>query len=114
MKVDCSVALAFQRMVTLDGLFQRLKGYNHIVSQNKQHRMKVLFSSFLKNGHTAWFDPQTKKLETTLYQNNQHRMKVLFSSFPKNGHIAWFDPETKRLQPHFITKQTAPHESNVQ
>ena len=25
--------------------------------------MKVLFSSFLKNGHTAWFDPHTKKLE---------------------------------------------------
>ena len=25
--------------------------------------MKVLFSSFPKNGHTAWFDPQTKKLE---------------------------------------------------
>ena len=25
--------------------------------------MKVLFSSFPKNAHTAWFDPQTKKLE---------------------------------------------------
>ena len=25
--------------------------------------MKVLFSSFPKNGHTALFDPQTKKLE---------------------------------------------------
>ena len=25
--------------------------------------MKVLFSSFAKNGHTAWFDPQTEKLE---------------------------------------------------
>ena len=25
--------------------------------------MKVLFSSFPKNDHTAWFDPQTKKLE---------------------------------------------------
>ena len=23
--------------------------------------MKVLFRSFPKNGHTAWFDPQTKK-----------------------------------------------------
>ena len=25
--------------------------------------MKVLFSSFSKNAHTAWFDPQTKKLQ---------------------------------------------------
>ena len=25
--------------------------------------MKVLFSSFPKNAHTAWFDRQTKKLE---------------------------------------------------
>ena len=28
--------------------------------------MKELFSSFPKNGHTAWFDPQTKKLEPHL------------------------------------------------
>ena len=25
--------------------------------------MKVLCSGFPKNGHTTWFDPQTKKLE---------------------------------------------------
>ena len=25
--------------------------------------MKVLLSNIAKNGHTAWFDPQTKKLE---------------------------------------------------
>ena len=25
--------------------------------------MKELFSIFPKNNHTAWFDPQTKKLE---------------------------------------------------
>ena len=30
-------------MVTLHGLIQRLKSYNHTVSQNKQHDMKVLF-----------------------------------------------------------------------
>ena len=29
---------------------------------HKTNSIKVLFSSFPKNGHTAWFDPQTKKL----------------------------------------------------
>ena len=37
------------------------------MSQNKQHHMKVLYSSFPKNGHTAWFDPQSKNLRTTLH-----------------------------------------------
>ena len=32
-------------------------------AQNKQHHIKALFSSFLKNGHSSWFDPQTKMLE---------------------------------------------------
>ena len=32
------------------------------VKQYKNHST-VLFSSLTKNGHTAWFDPQMKKLE---------------------------------------------------
>ena len=47
---------------------------------------------------------------TTLKQ----KKKVLFSSFPKNGHTTWFDPQSKKIEPHFITKQTAQHESTVQ
>ena len=50
-------------MVTLHGLIHRLKSYNHTVSQNKQHHMKVLFSSFTKNGHIGWVDTQSKKLQ---------------------------------------------------
>ena len=76
--------------------------------------MKVLFSSFPNNAHTAWFDTQTKSWNHTVTQNKQHHMKVLFSSFPKNAHTAWFDPQTKKLEPHCITKQTAPHESTAQ
>ena len=34
---------------------------NFLVS--RMFYLKVLFSSFPKNGQTAWFDPQTKKLE---------------------------------------------------
>ena len=38
----------------------------------------LLFSSFLKNGHTAWFDPQTKKLEPRCItkQTGQHGSTV--------------------------------------
>ena len=63
-------------MVTLHGLIHRLKTENHTVSQDKQHNMKVLFSSFPKSGHTAWFDPKTKVENHTVSQNKQHHMKV--------------------------------------
>ena len=44
-----------------------------------------MFSNFPNNSHTAWFDPQTKKLKShCISQNNEHHMKVLFSGFPKN------------------------------
>ena len=33
----------------------------------KLTKMKVLFSSFPKNVHAAWFDPQTKKLESICF-----------------------------------------------
>ena len=56
--------LRFQNsMLTLHGLIYRLKSSKDTVSQNTQHDMKVLFSSFPKNGDTAWFDPQTKRLQ---------------------------------------------------
>ena len=81
--------LAPQRIVTLHGLVQRLKSWNHTVSQNKQHHMKVLSSSFPKNGHSVWFNPQTKKLEPHCITKQTAPQKT--SSFPKDCHslIVW-------------------------
>ena len=54
-------------MVSLHGLIQRRNRVKEepllsTVSENKRHDIKALFSRFPKNSHTAWFDPQTKKL----------------------------------------------------
>ena len=74
--------------------------------------MKVLFSSYPNDGHIAWFDPRTNKLEPHCItkQTAPHESTV---HFPKSGHTTWFDPQTKTLEPHCITKQTAPHERTV-
>ena len=37
--------------------------YIKMFSNNSEQRLAVLFSSFPKNSHIAWFDPQTKRLE---------------------------------------------------
>ena len=63
--------------------------------------MKVLFSSFLRNGHTAWFDPQTEKLEPhCITKQTASHESTVFRSFAKTGRNVWFDPQTKMLEPH--------------
>ena len=62
----------------------------------KQQYVKALCSSFPKNGHIAWFDPQTKKLESHCI-TKQTAAPVLFSGFPKNRYTAVFLPQTYRL-----------------
>ena len=70
--------------------------------------MKVLFSSCAKNGHTAWFDAQTKTYNHTVSQHKQHHIKVLFSSCAKNGHTAWFDAQTKTYN-HTVSQHKQHH-----
>ena len=40
-----------------EGFLHRLKRYNHLVQHNKQHRKKVLLSSFCFNDHILGFRP---------------------------------------------------------
>ena len=44
-----------------NSLIQRLKYSNCVESQNKPRHMKVLFSSFPKNGLTAWLIHRIKR-----------------------------------------------------
>ena len=54
--------------------------------------MKLLLNSFLFNGLTRGFYPQTLKLEPRLVQHNkQCHMKVLLNSFQLNGHTQGFN-----------------------
>ena len=100
---NCSVP--FERMATLHGLIHRLKSYNHTVSQNKQHHMKVLFSSFLKKGHTACLIHTTWKVRTTLYHKTN-------STTWKNCSVAFQRMVTLhglirgQVKPHCIIKQS--------
>ena len=99
-------------MVPLHGLIQRLKSYNHAVSQNKQHHMKVLFSSFPKNGPTAWFDPQSLTLEphcitkqTASFESNFQRLSIKWS---RHGLI-------ERVKTTHVRHETnTPHDNFVQ
>ena len=53
--------------------------------------MKLLLNSFLFNGLTRGFYPQTLKLEPRLVQHNkQYHMKVMLNSFHLNGHTLGF------------------------
>ena len=45
-----------------------------------------MFSSFTKNGHTAWFDPQMKKLEPYCIVK---QTVPQYCIFPKNDFTAW-------------------------
>ena len=47
--------------------------------------MKVLLSSFLKNGHTAWFDPQTEIIGPQFIAKHA----TPFCGFPQNVFIEW-------------------------
>ena len=72
--------------------------------------MKAMLSSFPKNRDTAWFVPQTKKLEPhCVSKQTAPHMKAMFSSFSKNGDTAWFVPQTKKLEPHCASKKTQHH-----
>ena len=60
--------------------------------------------------HAAWFDPQTKKLETRcITKQSAHHRKVLFSSLRKHGHNASFDPQTERLLNDTVSQNKQQH-----
>ena len=65
-----------------------MKKLEPLCIETKQYHSTVLFSGFKQNGHTAWFDPQMKKLEPhgIAKQIVLPYSTVLFSSFTKNGH----------------------------
>jgi len=56
-------SVTFIWMVTLYDLIHRLKGWNHLIQQNKQYHRKELLNIFHLNGHTFEFHPQTQQLE---------------------------------------------------
>ena len=66
--------------------------------------MKVLFSSFPKNVHTAWLDPQTKMLQPLFITKQTARhVKALFTSFLHDG-----QPDREDMNHNYPTKETSP------